>query len=144
MPKLIGAEVKGFANLLGRYLDSSMPKSTGYPQLSGPNIFILKFIHDHENEDIFQKDIEKKLMITKSTCSKVLSTMEEKNLIQRVSVNDARYKKIVVTALGDEIRQKADACVSRMEDKLKQGLSNEEIETFFRIIDKMKVNIKED
>lgn len=112
-------------------------------RISGPNVFILKFLKANETKDIFQRDIEKVLETTKSTCSKVLSTMEGKGLIKRVPVNDARFNKICLTPLGEEILNDADSRMEIFEENLKRNLTEEQISTFFYCIDEMKKNISD-
>ena len=60
----------------------------------------------------------KALSVTKSTCSKVLTTLEEKGLVRRVPVEDARFNKIVLTPLGAEFVEKSDAVIGAMEERL--------------------------
>ena len=92
MKRLIGAEIRGLQNLISRQLDG-FTSTLGDDLVSGPNLFILKYLMENEGKDVFQRDFEKVLSVTKSTCSKVLTTMQQKGLIERSSVADARYKK---------------------------------------------------
>lgn len=92
MKRLIGAEIRGLQNLISRQLEG-LTSNLGENLISGPNLFILKYLMENEGKDVFQCDLEKVLSVTKSTCSKVLTTMQQKGLIERSSVSDARYKK---------------------------------------------------
>ena len=96
-------EIKYLNVLLSRrYFENILNKNTQL--LTRVNICIIKYLIDNENEDIFQKDIEIKFGITKSTASKVLKLMESKNLIVRQSVkNDARLKKLMASQKAKEI-----------------------------------------
>lgn len=142
MEKMVGAEIKSFSNLLGRVLDNCLP-SADYPQITGPNAFTLKYLHDHKEADIFQKDLEKVLEIRKSTCSAVLSTMEEKGFIVRSAVKDGRYKKITITELGEKALSGAEENILALEKKIRIGLSPEEIDAFFSTMEKMRNNLTE-
>lgn len=144
MEKLIGAEIKSLQNIITRKLDSIGNTIIGDFQLSGPNMFILKLLKEFSDKDVFQCDLEKILHITKSTCSKVLSTMESKGLIMRVGVLDARYKKISLTPLGEEVVAKSDFFINGFEKKLKNGLTEEQLETFFYCMDVMKKNAEKE
>ena len=67
-------------------------------KVSMANSYVLFYLHDHKDEDVFQKDFEENFGITRSTASKILSLMETKGLVARESVaGDARLKKITVT-----------------------------------------------
>ena len=137
MKRLIGAEIRNLQNLIARSLD----KFTGSIQevsLSGSNFFILKYLSENRNRDVFQRDIEKVSSITKSTCSKVLSVMESKGLITRSSIEDARFKKIEITPLGEELSKKIDERVYAHDKSLVEGLTEEQIQTFLFCIDTIK------
>ena len=52
---------------------------------------IIAYIMAHENEEIYQKDLENVLKLTRATVSGVLQTMEKNSLIERVvDSNDTR------------------------------------------------------
>ncbi|MDD4291732.1 MAG: MarR family winged helix-turn-helix transcriptional regulator [Clostridia bacterium] len=140
MQKLIGAEIRNLQNLISRQLDNHAA-SLGFNDISGPNLFILKYLLDNGDKDIFQRDIEKALSVTKSTCSKVLSTMQKKGLIARCSVEDARLNKIIVTEKGCELKTKFDNFIYGHDKSLTEGLTEDEITTFLYCIDKIKENV---
>lgn len=142
MKKLIGVEIRALQNMITRRIEKSESGNIK-ERISGPNVFILKFLKANETKDIFQRDIEKVLETTKSTCSKVLSTMEGKGLIKRVPVNDARFNKICLTPLGEEILNDVDSRMEIFEENLKRNLTQEQISTFFYCIDEMKKNISD-
>ena len=75
--------------------------------ITGVNIRIINFLADNSERDIFQRDIEEEFSVRRSTVSKVLSLMEEKNLIRRKTVSgDARLKKLVLTEHGYEVHRR--------------------------------------
>ena len=122
MKKLIGAEVKSLQNMVSRHIENK-EKEMG--------------------KEVFQRDLEEVLETTKSTCSKVISTMESKGFLKRESVADARFNKISLTPLGREIVKTADVHMEEFESKLKRGLTDEQLETFFYCIETMKRNISQ-
>lgn len=142
MKKLIGAEVKSLQNMVSRHIENK-EKEMGKDRVSAPNLFILKFLQENEGKEVFQRDLEEVLETTKSTCSKVISTMESKGFLKRESVADARFNKISLTPLGREIVKTADVHMEEFESKLKRGLTDEQLETFFYCIETMKRNISQ-
>ena len=69
--------------------------------------------------------------------------MEKKGYIRRVSVErDARLKKLELTALGVNMEEGTIRNINQMETLLRQGISDEELEVFFRVIRKMRSNIE--
>ncbi len=141
MKRLIGAEIRSLQNLISRQLDG-FTASLGEDLVSGPNLFILKYLVANQDKDVFQCDLEKVLSVTKSTCSKVLTTMQQKGLIERSGVADARYKKITVTQKGKNLVEKCDKFIYAHDESLVKGLSEEQIQTFLFCIDTIKANIQ--
>ena len=102
------------------------------------------FSCDNEDRDIFQRDLEEKFTITRSTTSRVLTLMEKKGLIERKSVDwDARLKKIVLTDKARLAQGMMREDAQRMEERLLKGFSPEEIETLELYIQRMKDNISQ-
>lgn len=105
---------------------------------------IIGFIHSRQDQDVFQKDIEELLKIRRSTATGMLNTLEKKGLIERQSVShDARLKKLVITPKGIEFSKKAVECIQSVERKVRSGLSEEELETFFNVLSKIRKNIED-
>ena len=64
---------------------------------SATQMIIMNYILNHQNEDIYQKDLEEALHLRRATVSGVLQTMEKHELIERVLCdNDVRCKKIIL------------------------------------------------
>lgn len=105
---------------------------------------IIGFIHSRQDQDVFQKDIEELLKIRRSTATGMLNTLEKKGLIERQPVShDARLKKLVITPKGIGFSKKAVECIQSIECKVRSGLSEEELETFFNVLSKIRKNIED-
>lgn len=113
--------------------------------LTGTHGFILGYLAEmSDKQDVFQKDVEKRFDIRRSTASEILNLMERNGLIVRVSVDyDARLKKIVLTDKAKDLCERIDEQFAETENMLTKGISEEELGTFFAVIDKMKANISE-
>lgn len=99
----LGLEIKRLNNLISRNI-SNLETISLLNEISNSNGFILRYIEEHEDEVITQKDIEKAFGITRSTASTVLSLMEKKELIVReVLKEDNRVKKVLITDKGKKI-----------------------------------------
>lgn len=139
--KLIGGEVRRLQNLLSRELDSYVRSLDICSDLiSGPNMFICQYIIEHDSEDIHQCDLEKVLQTTKSTCSKVLSTMERKGLIERINGLDNRCKRIVVTEYGRNLVTEFNKKIYAHDKTLVEGLSQDEVDTFLHCLEVIRNN----
>ncbi|SFH52766.1 MarR family winged helix-turn-helix transcriptional regulator [Pisciglobus halotolerans] len=105
---------------------------------------IIGYIQSHQQEDIFQKDIEELLTIRRSTATGILNTLEKRGLIHREPVSyDARLKKLAITSKGVEFEKKAVGCMRAVESQVRAGLTDEELAIFFRVLSKIRSNINE-
>ena len=132
----IGFEIKILSNLMKR----RMEKEIGFDNnITGNHTYILDFLNQQKNKDIFQKDIEKEFQIRRSTATGILNTMEKNGLIKRVVCKeDARQKKIVVTEKGTKLQEESFKKMQEFEDNLKNSLTEKELNEFFNTLDKIK------
>lgn len=140
----IGLLILRTATMLRRRADSNVYMSKVH-KITGANGWILGYLAERENEDVYQKDIEEKFCVTRSTVSKVLKGMESKGLLRRESVSsDARLKRLVLTEEGREINDNATAERLELENRIKKGLSDEEFHTLIRLLKKVADNLQEE
>lgn len=111
---------------------------------STTQMIIMDYILNHQNEDIYQKDLEEVLHLRRATVSGVLQTMEKHELVERVLCdNDVRCKKIILKEKAKKMFDVKRMEFYKMEEVIKKGLSEEEIEIFCHIIESMQNNINE-
>lgn len=111
---------------------------------STTQMIIMDYILNHQNEDIYQKDLEEALHLRRATVSGVLQTMEKHELIERVLCdNDVRCKKIILKEKAKKMFDVKKMEFFKLEEVIKKGLSDEEIEIFCHIIESMQNNINE-
>lgn len=112
-------------------------------ELTGMQALIIKYLFEHESEEIFQRDVEKKFDIRRSTATKILQLMERKDLVEKISVeHDARLKKLSLTQKAINLHVKISEDIQDFELQMREGLSEKEIELFVDIIQKIKSNIQ--
>ena len=96
----------------------------------------------NQQRDVFQKDIEAEFGLRPPTATALLKELEQRGLIRKEPVPyDARKKKIVVT---EEALQYKDCVLKGLEElnqKLTAGISDEEMQVFFSVTDKMLKNL---
>ena len=51
--------------------------------LTGMQLFILEYLYQHQQQDVFQRDLEAEFHVRRSTVTGILKGMEKKGLIQR-------------------------------------------------------------
>ena len=102
---------------------------------------VLYFMLDHEG-DLFQRDIEEEYSMRAPSASALLKRMEADGLIRRMSIaDDARYKKIEVTEKGASHKDEVIAKIHKLESIVTEGISEEDMEVFYRVVEKMIDNL---
>ena len=106
---------------------------------------MMGYIMDHEEtQDIFQKDIEEEFNIRRSSATVMLQGLEQRGYIRRTQIEkDARLKKIELTEKARKLQKRVRSEIDRFHEQLEKDLSKEEKEEFFRLLDKIKSNLKE-
>ena len=108
----LGLLILRTATMIRRKADSNVYMSKVH-KITGSNGWILGYLADHENEEIYQKDIEEKFCVTRST-------------------------------EGREIN--ANAAVERieLENRIRDGLSDEEFHTLMHLLKRVADNMLEE
>jgi len=140
--KQVGFQLKILDLMFRRNMEAHFRKN-GFDGISVINVWIIEYLSHNDNKNIFQKDIEKRFNIGKSSIAGTLKGMEEKGIIVRQSVEgDARLKKVCLTDKGREYVCKVEQGKIDMEQKVSEGISEEEMNHFFSVVKKMQDNLK--
>lgn len=103
---------------------------------------IIKYILKHEEETIYQRDLEEVFNLRRATISGILKTMEKNNVIIRVcDPNDARGKIVILSDDAKKFFKEKETLFKKLETILKKDISKEELEIFYKVILKMRDNI---
>ena len=141
MERMVGKKKKKVDNMISRLV---IKETKDKELLLSPiQIRIIKFILNNSNKEVFQRDIENKFEIRRSTTTGILNTMEKNNLIKReISKLDKRQNKIVLTSYGKELFLKIERDISKLENRIVNNISKEELNIFFNVIDKIINNLE--
>ena len=145
MKKALGLELRSLSNLMRRYFEQYSHKKC-IEAITGTNSWIIGYVSDKTSEgvDVYQRDLETRFGITRSTASKVVNLMVQKDLLERQSVpHDARLKKLVLTEKSQEIKRLMDEDHDRFESALCKDFTSDELLQLFGYIERMKKNLKE-
>lgn len=138
-PRKIGFAIKATTNEFTRFMKGRL----GDEEVTGMQYGILNFIFHHKG-DIYQKDIEKEFNIRRSTATGILQLMEKNGLIRREEdPHDARLKKIITTQKACQFSKDMKQKISQIEKQLSQGISKDDLYTFFKVLDKISENLNE-
>lgn len=139
--KSISLEIKKIDSLIVRKIMSYNKESTY--QLTPVQIFIIKYLIKNKNNIVYQKDIEKKLGLRKSTVSGILGTMIKNNLISRTdSENDLRSKVICLTEEGYKLDKTMKNKAIDFEKLLQNNISKEDLEIFYKVTKQIQENLE--
>lgn len=140
---IIGKEIRMLSNIISRHIEN-LTNFQEANRTTGTNTWIIAYLYKKQDIDVFQKDIEREFSVTRSTASKVIKLMEQKELIVRKPVDyDGRLKKITLTQKALDLHQSIVIDLENLEKMLTRNLSNQEKETLLLLIDKMKQNMKD-
>ena len=104
----------------------------------------IRYLSEHSQEEIFQKDYEKAFSISGATATNILKLMEKDGIIQRIPLErDGRLKKLVLTEKGCQLEEEAKQTIRTLEEQIVKGLSEEEKTRFSETLDKITLNIVE-
>lgn len=142
MKRDVGHEIHAISNLLGRKVEEGK-RQRGMADVTPMQIWIIGYLHDHRESNIYQKDIERDFTITRSTVTGILKIMEKKGYILRTTVpEDARLKKLVLTDKGNALLCNVHEHIRETESMMLQGMTEEEVETLICLLDKLKKNLQ--
>ena len=137
----LGFEIRTLNNYVKRFIESAKPAELN--NSTGVHSWAIRYFYENCDHDIFQRDFEARFSIRRSTATNMLKLMEKNGIIRREKVDyDARLKKIVLTDKAIEIHKKATENIKYVEKTLKNGITEQELDTFFDVIDKIKVNVE--
>lgn len=113
-----------------------------YSKPSIAQMQIIKYILKHDGKTIYQRDLEEVFNLRRATISGILKTMEKNNVIIRVcDPNDARGKIVILSDDAKKFFKEKETLFKKIETILKKDISKEELETFYKVILKMRDNI---
>ena len=138
----IGFELKAANNMIRRKMDSIFAQQDD-SELIGMQRPLLGYLyHKSRHGDVYQKDVEKEFRIRRSTATVMLQSMEQKGYVVRVaSTEDGRLKRILLTEKAIEHHHVIEEQILNFNRELEAGLTEEEKQTFLKILDKMMDNL---
>lgn len=137
----LGMKIIILSNQVKHYLHQAAEEEG----ISGSQSRILHFlVTETEKREVYQKDVEERFFLRRSTVAHTLQGMEKSGLITRCSVEkDARLKKLMPTKQGRDLNDRIGSRVEAMEWQLISKLSLEEIEIFNQTVSKISDSMTE-
>lgn len=129
--------ISKLSNKLRRKIDAFSSRKN----FSGSQGRVLHFLLA-QTGDVFQKDIEEEYGLRPPTATELLKKMEQNGLIHReATAGDARLKRIVVSEKAMQYKDIVITDITNLENELTRDIPENEMEIFFKVIEKMLENI---
>lgn len=141
----ITEEMKKTEILIGKKA-FSLAKCHSYQKPPSPlQMQILKYVLDHPNTIVSQKELEKVFPVSKVAISGSLKAMEKQELILRAnSKEDKREKEIYLTPKSIHFFKEMKNCFEIVNQEMIHNIDSEELNHFFTVLKKMQVNLEKE
>lgn len=134
----IGFKVRTLSVAMRRALDIGRPENG----CTGTHGWVIGYLYDHRDREVYQRDIEKKFSVRRPTMTAILQLMEKNGLLERTrDENDARLKRLCLTPLALEIHERHDREIDEFEARIREGISEQELSSFFGTLDRIYDNV---
>ena len=142
MKKKVAFEIKKLDNMITRLICDDLKKEN-IKNISHTQVNIIKYLYVNKDKKIYQSDIEKEVPARRSTISGILKTMEKNGLITRTdSKIDTRKKEVNLTLESIKRYKEMEDRLNSFEKNLTLGISSYELNIFYKVIDKINLNIE--
>lgn len=138
----IGLHINKLSRIISRRVDAAVLNAID-DNITVSQAYVIDFITNNTDRDIFQKDLELEFGLKRSSVSLMLNNMEKSDLIKRVPVpEDARLKKIVLTEKAVEISKKISVAIDAVEGRIAESLGEEEVHLLLNMLNKIRTDIE--
>ncbi|MFD0698108.1 MarR family winged helix-turn-helix transcriptional regulator [Paenibacillus sp. GCM10027628] len=108
---------------------------------SGQYIFLMAIAFQ---QPITQKALSEKLLIDKTTTAKAIAKLEAEGYVRREAAPaDNRYQLLYLTELGHEVVPKVQEALSRVKNKTRKGITDEEYDLLVGLLKIVLRNLSE-
>lgn len=140
--KAIGPEIHMLNHMITKNLTYHV-KAAGIDEITLMHGWIMRYLYENREHDIFQKDIEKTFSIGRSTVTNIIQLLEKMGYVRREFVeHDARLKKVILTEKGVKNHESIEALIIKLDGMLEENIGEDELEMFFKVTDKIKKNLE--
>lgn len=138
-------DIGRYIHILSRQLRRKIDEAVSEFNVTSVQCSFIGFIFEKNKKgNVYAKDIESRFNMRRATVAEVLSLMEKNGLIERKSMReDARLKEITLTDKSMEIKNSIEKEIKKVEQEIKRGITEEELQSFTTIIEKMSKNLED-
>ena len=120
----VGHQVHRIDRSISKLLEMRV-KEEGLDEIALMHGWILRYLYEHQDKEIYQKDIEKYFGICRSAVTNIIQSL----------------KKVMLTEKGRENHEKLGEIFQKMDAQLEEGITEEELHAFMHVIDKVYYNM---
>lgn len=133
----LGMVVIGMLKSMFRVLENRAYNQTNI-RLTMPQFGLLHTI-SKEKEEVILKDMAEKMGKDKSAIVRMVDQLEKKELLRRVvDQNDRRKNLLLVTKRGERLINEFIEMELKLNEELQSGLSTEDMQTFYKVVNHLK------
>lgn len=127
--------------VLMRYIKSRLTEA-GYDEVTIMHGWMLGYLYEKKEMKVNQRDFERSFGIARSTVANIMKHLEGEGYITRTSDEaDSRFKLIELTEKGEQVHNDIKKIIVDIHEEIEDGITPEEKECFYRIIEKMLRNM---
>jgi DNA-binding MarR family transcriptional regulator len=141
----IGHKFKEFSKLMDKAIYLRIIKNANVDTITAVHGWMIGYLHNNEDHEVYQKDLEKEFHMAKSSITAILQTMEKNGFIARDPVQrDARLKRIVLTEKGRQYDDQVRRSIDEVEALIRQGFTEEEVEKMMQMLNTMQERLRKE
>ena len=138
----VGFVIRCLHNKIGRAIFSISGKEFGETTTPMQG-WVVRYLYENRDKDVFQKDLEARFSVRRSTMTSILQLLEKNGLIVKEDVpTDKRLKKLLLTPAAIEKQERMKKCIDELDKRLKENISDEEMKVFLSVAEKIGANLK--
>lgn len=104
---------------------------------------ILGYLYHHQEQPVYQRDIEKEFRISRATATNTLQVMERNGfIVRRAQDKDARLKRIQMTEEAMQGHRQVEEHIDMMNTCMLRGLTEQETGELYRLLDMVMKNLE--
>lgn len=124
---------------LSKYSDCALRQHN----LTLSQLMALMILQDAPGKELSLKELERKLQVSQPDAAGIITRLEKKKMVDSyIDPDDRRIKRVRLSALGEQYYLEAEHNMKTTEEHLLDGMTNEEKETFKRLLQKACKNME--
>ncbi len=129
--------------LLNEAIERRVNNALRQRKLTLVQVWILRSLNQRADKTYSFKELESILNVAQSTCAGTINRIVAKGFVECfTNPEDRRIKLVRLTETGEKYVKDVEQEINNLNDTLYSGLSTEEIDTFFSLLQRMYDNIK--